>query len=222
MHRLEKVLKLFPKEGRGRKIEIRIPSLKAIILTVTFTNPKFAQRLAQQGIPLISDSSPEKTKTNFLVKKTQISLRTGAMGTRPYITNDKGIIERIGRPLSFVNGISVSGTAILSGLCEIARERGITEVFLRIRHRMTEVGLTRRHREGMQKFETKIYFIPEGKVNFKDKRGTKKIAIDNLGILKELLEAAWFLHCWDNPDTFVFALTMRQPDKQPTHTLSLP
>lgn len=220
MHRLEKVIKLFPK-GRGEEVTIPIPANKALILTISFTNRRFAQQLSEQGIPLIADESPEDTRTKFLIKKTQIALRTGA-SPRLHLTPDRGIIEKIGRALRIPKDTTISGREILSRLCDIAQERGITQAFLRIRQRTTEVGLTRL-KKGMVKFNTKIYFIQPDKVNFKGKRGTRRTDIDKLPeVLWELLEAVWFIHVYDNPDSVVVALTTRQPQGQPSHTLSLP
>lgn len=207
---------------RGKEIIVPIPKTKALILAITFTNKRFPKELQELGVPLIRDKSVEESKMRSQIKKTQIALRTGAGSTLNFRTVDKGKIEAIGMPLILNRSTSVSGTETLQNLVEIAKQRGIKKVFLRIRQRVTEAGRSRPRKRAMEKFNVKAYFVNPGQETFKDKRGTKLFSIDNLPEpFKRVLEATWFIHAWDNPDSLVISLTFRRPDEKPSHILSL-
>lgn len=215
-----KALKLFPKRKGVEEVTIPIPREKPIILTISFTNPKFASELAEKGVPLIEDSSEQETKKRSLIKKSQIALRSG-VSPFPISTTDKGTIQATGVPLIIGDKISLSGVELLETLMRVADFFGLN-AFLRIRKRTTEVGLTRKPRKGKPKITTKLYLIKPEKVRFPNKRGTKPVKTAELPtLLGKLLEAIWYVHAWNNPESLVISLTMRQPGKKPSHYPSI-
>jgi hypothetical protein len=188
-----KRLTIFSKSGKKKKIDI--PDDKAFIITVSFTNRRMAQELKEAGVPLISDINAEDSRKKYIQKGIMFLKRNGVGTHREYP----------------INGI-INGSEMLSVLNKLPER----ETYLRIRQRVTQNGLKR----GRQpKYNLKIYFIPTGKADFKDKDGTLKV--NDLSILKELVNAGWFIHLHENPQSILFALTSRQPEKAPTLQISL-
>ena len=213
--------KLLLKGREGNDTPIPVPGNKTMILTVTYTNRKHANQLSEQGVPLITDKSMDESRTKALVKKNLFSARRGGNAVRRIELKAAGTkIDATGISMKIPDKVSVNGLELFGKLAEIAKQRGISDVYLRTRERATEVRLARQEDWRGAKLTTKIYFIPEGEVDAKVKKGTgsKKFSLAEAEkVLSDLISPTWFIHGWDNPDSFVFNLTYRQPDKDPTH-----
>lgn len=213
---------LILKEATGRERRVALPE-KGIVLVVDYTNEKFAAQLQRQGVPLVADKTPEETQQKQLVKKMAISLRHGGGSPKPFLLPDNAIIEGVGRgPIRLPANTTVNGRELLTLLLELAKRRGIQKTFIRTRVRATETGLSKGKER--QKFVTKLYLY--SKVYFPDKKGAQPVNFEEAEkMLGCFLDAPWYLHLYDNPDTFVFQLTFKDPERQGRpvlhHSLSL-
>lgn len=193
---------------------------KAIIITVTYTNKKWANQLMDRGVPCIKDESTDQSRTNALVKKTLFATRVGGGPTavrKMWLKGAETSIEGTGKQKELPQEASVNGLELFDTLSQLATDNGINVVFLRTRERATEARLSRGEDHRGPKITTKIYFIPEYKVDEKMKKGdgSKKFSTPEAReILKELINTTWFIHVIESPESTVFSLTFRQPDNK--------
>ena len=198
---------------------------KMLVLSVNYTNAKLAEGLRQEGVPLIIDEDTQDSATKSIAKKMKFAMESGGgPGTvKMYKADEEGaVIEGTGGPIFPRNAnFLISGEQLLEEIKKIADEEGL-EIFLWTRgNRVTDIAQQRPTKRQTPKFKTKIYFVPKGKANFSE--GTNNKFSDIPETCKKLLNASYFTRAFDNPgqNSVVFELTMRQPDKQATHKISL-
>ena len=198
---------------------------KMIVLSVNYTNAKLAEGLKQEGVPLEIDEDAEDSATKSIAKKMKFAMESGGgPGTvKMYKADEKdAVIEGTGGPIFPKNlEVLINGNELLEAITKIADEEEM-EMFLWTRgNRVTDIGQQRPAKRQTPKFKTKIYFVPKGKANFPEGSDNKFNNIPET--LKKLLNASYFTRPFDNPgqNSIVFELTMRQPDKQATHKISL-
>jgi hypothetical protein len=195
---------------------------RMLVISVNYTNAKLAKGLEQEGVPLEIDQNAEDSATKSIAKKMKFAMENGDT-VKMYEASEEGVvIEGTGGPVfpKYLE-ILVSGNELLEEMTKIAEENGL-EMFLWTRgNRVTDTGGQRQPKRQTPKFKTKLYLIPKGKSNFPE--GSNNKFSDIPKTFKKLVDASFFARAFNNPgqNSIVFELTMRQPDKQPTHKISL-
>ncbi len=215
-------IKIEMKSGDWRKFFSVNWQGRMFVFVVNYTNAKLAEGLKQEGVPLIIDENAEDSAAKSIAKKMKFAMESG-VPVKMYEAKEKNaVIEGTGGPVfpKYLE-ILVSGNELLEEMTKIAGENGL-EMFLWTRgNRVTDIGGQRQPKRQTPKFKTKLYLIPKGKSNFPE--GSNNKFSDIPETFKKLVDASFFARAFNNPgqNSIVFELTMRQPDKQPTHQISL-
>jgi|GEM_PF-3607641 len=191
---------------------------KAIVLKITFSNQRIAEKLREAGVPLITQSA-EQAQMVYLAKKAKWAMQSGGGAVRniPMQTTNS-VISGTGKKINLPRESSVNGLEIFDSISQLPMETNV--VYLRLEHRPTENSLE----QGKTKpsFSLKAYFIPKPSVDEKMKKGTgsKKFSLPEAReVLKELIDVTFLVNVFQNPSpvsTTVFSLFRRQPDNSPT------
>lgn len=198
---------------------------KAIVVKISFSNQRIAEKLRDAGVPLIAQS-PEEAQATYLAKKAKWAMQSGGGAVRNIpMQATSSVISGTGRKINLPRESTINGLQLFESIAQLPMEIN-GAVYLRLEHRPTENSLEQgRTKPG---YSLKIYFIPESSVDEKMKKGTgsKKISLPEAReVLKELINVTFFINVFQNPNpvsTTVFSLFRRQPEnKNPTLKSSL-
>jgi len=206
--------------GKIRLLPVKGLAEKVIVVAINYTNAKIAQKLREQGVPLVEDETPQESKMRSEIKIANFALTHGG-GAKVYPAHHQKdgipyLISDTGRSIFQEQGVKISASQVINEILALEERR----VFLQTYRGVTQMGLQRKK---PPKFKTKIWLWPR-LIDKKPKaKGFLEITDKPLpNAYQELINAVFFVGgIFENfdPQGIAIELTGRQPDGQSNYSL---